>query len=430
MFTVFSMRRVHVGLAAGIASMLVACTTPVPVAQAPAPGAAAPFRAQVVGLQWMNPLQRRDYPVEWQLLWTLGVVQPNKPEGKVKSIPKKYRSVQALNSIANGRGGRTKFAQYHQKYVRELTGQFHDNYFSSSEYFYNAFSLQDRSTWRELAGIHVEYALPKGWLDPNVAATYTRDAIVSRFEIGNKLAPTLWSHPTPPNVRVTLGGANAGFTSLAAALAYLEANPSKTVWVMNWDAPSYPPKDKQINENMVLLMLAGPHYNTERAPLAWLGYPASGRGGERGATWQATLAQASRNVGAREADIGFVIHDAGNLADGSASRRASLASALGGIDFDKQSFDTPAKLGEMGAGTALTNVALGIAYANRFGKQVLVAGTTALEDTTAVMVAPPAVVRPIDPNAPWHRAKVGNLAYKPWWGLRHDAKAAAQGFSN
>ena len=426
MFTVNSMRGVHVVLATSIASMLVACSTPAPVVQAPAPVAAPPFMAQVVGLQWMNPLQRRDYPVEWQLLWTLGVVQPNKPDGKVKAIPKKYRSVQALNSIANGRGGKTKFAQYHQKYVRELTGQFHDNYFSSSEYFYNAFSLQDRSTWRELAGIHVEYALPKGWLDPNMAAAYTRDAIVSRFEIGNKLAPTLWSHPTPPNVRVTLGGANAGFTSLAAALAYLEANPSKTVWVMNWDAPSYPPKDKQINENMVLLMLAGPHYNTERAPLAWLGYPAHGKG----ATWRATLAQASRNVGARAADIGYVIHDAGILADTSATRRASLASALGGFDFDKQSFDTPAKLGEMGAGTALTNVALGIAYANHVGKQVLVAGTTALEDPTAVMVAPPAVVRPIDPNAPWHRAKVGNLAYKPWWGLRHDAKAGAQGFSN
>ncbi|ONR84611.1 virulence factor, partial [Burkholderia cenocepacia] len=31
---------------------------------------AAPFVAQVVGLEWLNPLQRRDYPTEWQLLWT------------------------------------------------------------------------------------------------------------------------------------------------------------------------------------------------------------------------------------------------------------------------------------------------------------------------------------------------------------------------
>ncbi len=435
MFTRNSMGRVRlvrVVVSASIAAMLAACAAPpAPVIQAPVPVAAPPFMAQVVGLQWINPLQRRDYPVEWQLLWTLGLVQPNKPDGKARAIPKKYRTVQALNSIANGRGGRTKFAAYHQKYVREVTGQFHDNYFSSSEYFYNAFSLQDRSTWRELAGIHVEYALPKGWLDPTVAAAFTRDAIVARFEIGNKLAPTLWSHATPPNVRVTLGGANAGFTSLAAALAYLEANPGKTVWVMSWDAPSYPPKDKQINENMVLLMLAGPNYNTERAPLAWLAYPATGKGV---AAWQAALDQASRNAGSRPADIGYLIHDAGNQADTSAPRRASLAAAIGGavgaFDFGQQAFDTPARLGEMGAATALTNIALGIAHANHFGKQVLVAGTTGPDDAIALMVSPPAVVRPIDPHAPWHRAKVGNLAYKPWWGLRHDAKPAAQGRSH
>ena len=27
-----------------------------------------PLEAQVVGLQWLNPLQRKDYPTEWQLL--------------------------------------------------------------------------------------------------------------------------------------------------------------------------------------------------------------------------------------------------------------------------------------------------------------------------------------------------------------------------
>lgn len=34
-----------------------------------------PFTAQVVGLQWLNPLQRRDYPTQWQLLWTLGLAK-------------------------------------------------------------------------------------------------------------------------------------------------------------------------------------------------------------------------------------------------------------------------------------------------------------------------------------------------------------------
>lgn len=31
---------------------------------------AKPFVAQVVGLMWLNPLQRMDYPTQWQLLWT------------------------------------------------------------------------------------------------------------------------------------------------------------------------------------------------------------------------------------------------------------------------------------------------------------------------------------------------------------------------
>ena len=426
-------------LASGLALLVVACAAPPPpaVVAAPAPVVAAPFMAQVVGLQWLNPLQRRDYPVEWQLLWTLGLVQPNKADGK--PLAKKYATVQALNTIAKGKAGKTKFASYHQKYVRELTGQFHENYFSSSQYFYNAFSLQDKSTWRELAGIHVEYALPKGWLDAATAAAFTRDSIIARFEIGNKFAPTLWTRATPPDVRVTLGGANAGFTSLAAALAFLEAHPDQTVWVMGWDAPSFPPKDKQINENMVLLMLAGPHYNTERAPLAWLGHPATRKTAD---TWGATIIDATRNAGIQPADIGYVIHDAGNhsatpagtpgatSAATSAPRRASLAAALGNMNFASQAFDTPALLGEMGAGTALTNVALGVVYANHFGKQVLVAGTTAADETTAMVVTPPAVVRPLEPAAPWHRAKAGNLAFKPWWGLRHDAKPAAQGFSN
>ncbi|MEK7899752.1 virulence factor, partial [Burkholderia contaminans] len=39
---------------------------------------AKPFVAQVVGLMWLNPLQRMDYPTQWQLLWTQGLAAPNK----------------------------------------------------------------------------------------------------------------------------------------------------------------------------------------------------------------------------------------------------------------------------------------------------------------------------------------------------------------
>ena len=39
-----------------------------PVAAAVPAVPAQPYMAQVVGVQWLNPLQRRDYPTEWQLL--------------------------------------------------------------------------------------------------------------------------------------------------------------------------------------------------------------------------------------------------------------------------------------------------------------------------------------------------------------------------
>jgi hypothetical protein len=59
-----------------------------------------PFMAQVVGVQWLNPLQRRDYSTEWQLLWTLGLVKPNVNDDMVRTKPKKYSTLQMVASIA------------------------------------------------------------------------------------------------------------------------------------------------------------------------------------------------------------------------------------------------------------------------------------------------------------------------------------------
>jgi hypothetical protein len=212
---------------------------------------------------------------------------------------------------------------------------------------------------------------------------------------------------------------------------------------MSWDAPSYPEVGK-INENMVLLVLAGPTYNTEREPLAWIGYPASqnvndfppAKKGESPRTvqaWQATLDRAAANANKHASEIGYVIHDANNTNAASSDRIGRLAQTLTGempeFDFLKQAFNTPALLGDMGAATALTNVALAIGYANHIGKNVLVAGTTDAERPTAVMVVPPAKVRPIDPDKDWFRARGGNTVFLPWWGLRHDAKNFQQGYS-
>ena len=403
----------------------------------------APFRAQVVGLQWLNPLQRLDYPTEWQLLWTLGLAKPNENDDMVRTDPRGFSTLQAVAPIAHDINGKETFKGYHHKYLQELMSNFHDIYFSSPTYFYHVYPKDQKQNWRELAGIRVEYALPGGKFDPAEVHQTIKDEIISNFDIGNTHFPTLWTRATPPDVRITLGGNNAGFVSLQAALAYLEAHPQQTVWVMNWDAPSRP-KTMQINENLVLLVLAGPDYKTERAALAWIGYPATksvvdfelakDQPPRAVQAWQAVLAEAARHAGKTETDIGYVIHDANRTLASSSDRLGQLAQALTlevpGFDFLPQTFNTPALLGEMGAGTALTNVALGIAHANHVGKSVLVAGTSDPASVMGVLVSPPATVRPINHDKPWFRARGENYAYLPWWGIRHDAADAMQGYSD
>jgi hypothetical protein len=136
------------------------------------------------------------------------------------------------------------------------------------------------------------------------------------------------------------------------------------------------------NAQRVQLVLAGPDYPTERAPLAWLSYPATTKLGDFSASkdlppravqaWKAAFDKAAHNANKQTADVGYVIHDASNNPATTSDRLATLARTLTEevpeFDFMKQAFDTPRLLGQTGAGTALTNVALGIAYANHLGR--------------------------------------------------------------
>jgi hypothetical protein len=411
------------------------------LAQAVEGASAVPFVAQVVGLAWLNPLQRRDYPTEWQLLWTLGLVKPNSNDDMVRTNPAKYTTLQPISIVADGSRGRESFSGFYEKYVDELLVLFRTRYVMSSDYFYTV-SSRWRWNWRELAGIHVELAIPRDRLKPKRAASYLRDEIASIFEIGNPSAKDLWSHDTPPDVHVTPGQGNAGFTSLNAALDYLAAHPDKSVWVMNWDAPSFPPQDEQINENMVLLFLAGPNLKTEREPLAWIGKAARSnvndfeakQGASRAVqAWKSTIDAAASNAGVTVSSLNYVIHDAGNESDAALARAASLSQSLTEVlpeyDLHAQTFNTSALLGDMGAGAALTDVALAIGRAKHLGGNVLVAGTTDTEHPTAVVVVAPSKLTPIDTSKNWFRARGGNNAYLPWWGRRHDAGTASQGYS-
>lgn len=400
-----------------------------------------PFVAQVVGLGWLNPLQRRDYPTEWQLLWTLGLVAPNKNDDMVRTNPKKYSKLQAISIVADGSSGQESFGGFYEKYIDELLVLFRTRYVTNSNYFYTV-KPDDRKNWRELAGVHVELAVPSSRLDPVKAKAYLRDQMVNAFEIGNPSATDLWSHNTPPDVHVTSGRENAGFASLDAALDYLQAHPDKSVWVMNWDAPSFPPKDEQINENLVALILAGPNLKTGREPLAWIGKAAKSNvkdfDAKQGASravqaWKATIDAAAQNAGVTVPSLNYIVHDAGKGSDAASARIGSLSQSLTEVlpeyDFSKQMFNTSALLGNMGAGTALTNVALAIGRANHLGGNVLVAGTADPDHPTAVVVVPPSKLTPIDPDKDWFRARGENNAYLPWWGRRHDARPASQGYS-
>ncbi|CAB3753756.1 hypothetical protein LMG29660_02204 [Burkholderia puraquae] len=399
-----------------------------------------PFVAQVVGLMWLNPLQRMDYPTEWQLLWTQGLAVPNKNDDMVRTDSKSFTTLQSVAGIAYGNRGKETFKGFYHKYMYMFPLLLSSRYASNPKYFYTV-SPDDKRDWRELAGIRVELAIPNR-LGVDDSQSYLRDSIRKTFLIGNPHFRKMWSRDTLPDVQITQGGANAGFTSLNKALDYLQANPDKTVWAINWDAPSFPPTDAQINENLVVLFLAGPNFNTEREPLAWIGKAATGNSQafspKVGTTrtvqaWKATIDQAARNAGVAVPDLKYIVHDAGKGSDASSLRIAALAQALTEslpeYDHQQQTFNTAALLGDMGTGSALTDVALAIGRINHYGGNALVAGTTDPEHPVAVVVLPPSTLTPLDPSKDWFRARGGNNAYLPWWGRRHDTDYGMQGYS-
>ncbi|RQS24224.1 virulence factor [Burkholderia sp. Bp8998] len=399
-----------------------------------------PFVAQVVGMVWLNPLQRMDYPTEWQLLWTQGLAAPNKDDDMVRTDPKSFATLQSIGSLVYGNEGEETFKGFYHKYMYKFPLLLSSRYASNPKYFYTV-APTHKKDWRELAGIHVELAIPNR-LEVDDSQSYLRDSIRQTFLIGNPYFQEMWSRSTPPDVQITQGGANAGFTSLNKALDYLQENPDKTVWAMNWDAPNFPPTDAQINENLVVLFLAGPNFNTEREPLAWIGKAATGDtkafspkvGTTRAVqAWKATIDQAARNAGVAVTDLNYIVHDAGKGSDAASSRLVSLArtltETLPEYDHPKQTFNTAALLGDMGTGSALTDVALAIGRISHFGGNALVAGTTDPEHPVAVVVMPPSNLTPVDPTKDWFRARGGNNAYLPWWGRRHDTDYGMQGYS-
>jgi hypothetical protein len=405
------------------------------------------FAAQVVGLQWLNPLAWKDYPTEWNALWTLGLAKPNADDDVVPKNPEKWSKVRPVSGIAFNLNGRQSFDGYYERYVLKTFSKLRERYFMSRHYFYSV--AKGRSPWREVAGIHVEMALPPG-LDAAESVTYAADEIVDSFAIGRtsadgRLKTHLTTSTEPPHINLHQGGPATGFASLEAALDYLEAHPDKTVWVLAFDAPSFP-KDSQLNETGALLVLAHPDYVTGREPLAWI-HRASRVPVIKGSivpAWKTALADAAGRGQLTPDGVGYLIHDAGH-GDAAASKRLGdlargTTEALPSLDFAQQNFNTSALLGDLRAGTAATNLVLAIAYAHHKNVPVIVAGThetaagaTTPDDraVTAILVRPPAHPTPFDPAKTWFRARGEGNAYLPWWSRRHDAEPIRmQGWSD
>ncbi|WP_413458645.1 hypothetical protein [Herbaspirillum huttiense] len=406
------------------------------------------FQVQVFGVQWLNPLMRRDYPTEWQLLWTLGIAKPNKDDDEVRRDPATFTSIQAIAPLTFNfdrksvfKDGSSVFPGYLSDYLREIVKPIGRQYALNSDYFYTI-QPENRKKWRELHGIRVEVAIPDvPILTSDDASERTREAFKGEFEFHN---PEISTGNIPADVNVARGGASAGFTSLSAGMDYLEAHPDKTVWVMNMDAPEFPEYGR-ISENCTLLILAGPKFNTGREPLAWIARPAVRRvedfatteGESRTASgWKSAIQSAAEQASISPYDIRYVIHDAGKGTEEAGRRIGTLAQAmtqsLPELDVLKQTFNTPQLLGDMRAGTAITNVALAIAWAHHKGRPVMVVGTTEPDKATAVVVTPPDRSRVFDPEQNWFRARGEGYAYLPWWGLRKDLDWSTymQGYSD
>jgi len=399
-----------------------------PTVSAPAPFAPAlqpkPFTAGVMGLQWLNPLQRSDYPTQWQLLWTLGVSGPNAGDDLLAHDPERYGQPQVLDAVIDGKGAEPLdlFTRYFDKLLDQLKGA----YVGDARAFYNV-CAEDRQQRRELSGVHVVCALPESF-DAEEAGDVVRARIAAAFGLGAAAGPS---------VRVVQGGAAAGLTALASALDYLRNYPDGTAWVLGWDAPDAG-GEPQINENIVLLVLGGPELITDREPLASLGYPAESSSNDFEAKKDAlpravqamvkAFRQAASQAARPEFDARFIIHNTGTESETLGHLAEGLTTELAEFNFVKQSFNAGTFFGAAGACGTLVNIALAVAHAHHQGSPALVADTSTPDKPRALVVAPPLHPLVLEPGKPWFRARSEFHAHLPWWSRpRHSSQTAILG---
>ena len=373
--------------------------------------------AQVIGVVWLNPLHRRDYPTKWRILRTLGLIKPDKGRDMNEANRLEAGALRPARTVARWNGESETFHEAHARYIEEMFGVLGQGRFEG---------LYERE---DIGDLCVEYAIPAYRLDPVEVQNEVRRRMESELAAGDSTFEDRTFDLSALRVHITRGGSNAGFDSLNAALDYLKENPTRSVCVMSWDAPDCPSKSNQSNENMALLVLAGSRFEARRTPLAWIGRAARGNirdympkpGAVRAIeAWSETIARAATNANSEVANLDYVVHDAGAGSEVASARLGtlgrSLTEMLAGFDYRKQTFNTAAHLGDMGAGSALTNIAMAIGRANHVGNTVLVAGTTDSDRPVAVVVVPPGRSDRIDVSSVPLQVRSGSSACIPWWG--------------
>lgn len=373
--------------------------------------------AQVLGVIWLNPRFRRDCPTQWRILHTLGLIKEDNGGDIMQGTDANASASWAALTIAARSEGES-LQRAHERSIDEILAQL------------GRIRSELPSAGQDTGEMHVEHAVPAYRLDPVEVQECVRTRIAHEFAAADVALGDDSSDLAFPDIHVMSGGANVGFASLDAALDYLAEHPARSVWVMNWDTVDCPSTDQRSSENMALLVLAGPRYKGGSAPLAWIGKAATGNirdyvpkpGAVRAIeAWRDTVAKAAANANREVADIDYVIHDAGAGSDVAAARLGTLGRALtetlAAFDYRKQIFNTAANLGDMGAASALTNVALAIGRAEHMGNAVLVAGTTDSDRPVAVVVVPTQQrADAVGRGAVRCGAHGSSSVYGPWWG--------------
>ncbi|WP_276265075.1 hypothetical protein [Cupriavidus basilensis] len=239
----------------------------------------------------------------------------------------------------------------------------------------------------------------------------------------------LYPEAKVPNVTVKAGAETVGFYDLKEAIAYLNANPRKTVWVYTMDAPNYP-LGKQTNENSALLILSHPSADWGYTPLAALYAPQQHRGGighkaaTPGGAWTGLLQTAQEQAPAGH-PVRRLYHDVDRRDANVNTLLAPLRTAVHQHwpDLDQlKDFRSVSEhmVGPARAASVGVNVAQATAYVDHTGNSAVVASATDPSDAWSVLVGPPPGWVKREPVKTWPRARGRTSAYLPWFGRRTD----------